>query len=189
MAALAVTAILTGLEVGAQVERFEAQKAAEAATEAAIRQRMTEERLAASQKAVARDRQVRSLVGHQVAIEAASGFELSSGTFKAITIDDFNKFSEERSNDKLELDIKENQLQQDVVQTQLQGKAQMFGDVLSTAAAIIPETGLFTNISKSVVPTTPKLATPVDQDEFNDATATAKEKRSSGDGLFDDVGN
>ncbi len=188
MGALAVQAVLIAIEVGAAAEKISATEQQEKATVAALRSRQTEERLAATQKTIARDRQMRSLIGHQIATEAASGFELSSPTFKAITEDDFNKFAEVRSNDALELDIKENQLSADINQTKSAAKAQIFGTVLSTGASIISQQGLFTNIGKSSTTQTAKLATPGALSDFNDSTATAQEQRQSGDGLFDNVG-
>lgn len=183
--------VLAGLQAGAAIGKIGAEERQERATNEALRQRATEERIEAEQKTIKRDRQLKGLIGHQVAVEAASGFELGSQTFKAITMDDFNKFAEERSNDALELDVKENQIQQDILANKAKTKAQIFGDVLSTGASIISESGVFTNIANKikVTPTpTTKLSTPIDEDEFNDATKTAQEKRQSGDGLFDNLG-
>lgn len=180
-----VATVLGGLRVGAAAKKIEAEKAQEKATADAIRNRATEERIAANEKAIARDRQIKGLIGHQIAVEAASGFELDSPTFEAITIDDFNKFAEERSNDALTLDIRENQLQQDLIQNRLKTNAQIFGDVTSTAASFIPQSGLFTDLSTASGKSKNALATPTDQEEYQDATRTAFEKRSTGDGLFD----
>ncbi len=184
-----VLAILGGLRTGAALAKINAEKQQEKVTDAALRARLTEERIEANEKTIARDRQIRSLVGHQIAVEAASGFELNSPSFKAITMDDFNKFAETRSNDALELNIKENQLQQDILQNKIATKAQIFGDVISTAASFISESGLFTNIAGQKKETKSKLVTPIDQDEFDNSRKDAQEKRQSGDGLFDDVGN
>lgn len=188
MTALTIAATLAALKVGEALEKIEATKQQAKATEDSIRARETEEKIAAEQKTIARDRQLRTTIGHQVAVEAASGFELNSPTFQAITMDDFNKFAENRSNDALELDLKENQLQQDMIQTKLSAKAQITGDVLSTAASFIPASGLFTNIASSTIEQKTKLATPIDQDEFSNSQKQAKEKRQSGDGLFDNLG-
>ena len=185
MAEETVGAILIGLQVGEGIEKAQAIKDKEKATEDAIRARETEERIAGNEKTIARDRQIQSTVGHQIAIEAASGFELDSPTFESITMDDFNKFAETRSNDALELDIKENQLQQDSLQNKLQAKAQIFGDVLSTAASIINPSGLFTNISSQTLNTRTKLASPLEQNSFDEARKKALERRKSSGGLFD----
>ena len=171
------------------LEKIEATKHEAKATEDAIKARQTEEEIAAEEKTIARDRQLRTTIGHQIATEAASGFELSSPTFETITMDDFNKFAENRSNDALELDVKENQLQQDMLQTKLSAKAQITGEVLSTGASFISESGLFTNIANSTTEQKTKIATPIDQEEFEDSRQQAKEKRQSGAGLFDNVGN
>jgi len=188
MSELAAEAALIAIRIGATAGKISATEQQEKATVSALRQRQTEERLAATQKTVARDRQMRSLIGHQIAVEAASGFELNSPSFQAITEDDFNKFAEARSNDALELSIKENQLGQDINQTKSAASAQIFGDVTSTAASLFSSTGAFTNIASSSTAQAPQMATPIDQDEFNTTAAAAKEKRQSGDGLFDNLG-
>ena len=189
MSALLTTAILEGLKVGAAIEKISATKSEEQADLTALRSRMLEEEVAGTQKTIARDRAVRALVGHQLAVEATSGFETSSQSFKAITMDDFNKFADNRSNDALELDINKNQLQQDMLATKTQANAQIWGDVLTTAASVIKDTtGRFTNISKTTKPDTTKLVTPEGKSEFDDATAVAKEKRKSDTGLFDNLG-
>ncbi len=187
MSVIAVAVVLDGIKLAAAAEKISAAQQAEKVRESAIRSRMTEERLQATEKTLARDSQIQTLIGHQMAVEASSGFELSSQSFKAITMDDFNKFAQNRSNDALELDIKENQLQADMEQTKIKTRAQIFGTVLSTAASMLPSNGLFTNIANSAKGQAAKLSTGIDQDEFSDATDNALEKRQSGEGLFDNT--
>ena len=184
MSALVVTGILEALKAGAAIAKIGAIKSEEKADQTALESNLLEVKLAATQKTIARDRAVRGLVGHQVAVEAASGLETSSQSFKAITMDDFNKFAENRSNDALELDIKENQIQQDMLGVKNKANAQIWGDVLSTGASMIDKTGV---LSKAGA--TAKLVTPQGKSELADATATAKEKRKSDTGLFDNLGS
>lgn len=172
---LIVTAVMAAIEVAGSVEKGEVAKRQAAVQEEALRQRQTEERIAATQKTVARDKIIQNAVGHQVAAEASSGFELNSPSFQAITMDDFNKFSQTRSNDELELNLKENQLQSDIDQTKLSASAQIWGTTINTSSNLISQSGAL----KSVGSTDPK---------FGDAQAAAQENRKTNPGLFDKIG-
>jgi len=178
----------TAIEIGASFFEADEQEDAAAAKEAAIRQRQNEERIRGEQLAVARDRQVETLIGHQVAAEAASGFELSSQSFKAITMQDFNNFAQTRRNDKIELQLKENQLQEDIEQTKSAVNAQVFGDALHLAGSLFSDSGGLSSVSNMPASKVSTVISASAKDEFDDATVSAKEKRQSGEGLFDNVG-
>lgn len=185
MAEAVATAVLGGLEIGALFEKISAAKEQEAATDAAIRSRMTQERIAGAQKATARDNAIQNLLGHQMAVEAVSGFDLDSPSFQAITMDDFNKFSQNRSNDALDLKLKENQLQQDIAQNKIATNANIWGDVIGTAATAFSQSGLGTNLSGTTKGDIPKTVTPSGKEDFDNETLNAQGRRKKSPGLFD----
>lgn len=187
MAEEAVEAILGGLQIGSMLEKINAAKEEEQATEEALRSRMTQERIAGAQKATARAEAVQKLVGHQMAVEAVSGFDLDSPSFNAITMDDYNKFSQDRSNDKLELDLNLNQLQQDMAQTKIATNASIWGDVAGTASQLFSQSGISTNLAGADAGSRAKLATPDASKSFDDETLNAKERRQKSPGIFDNI--
>lgn len=187
MAEAVAAAVLGGLQVGALVGKINAAKEEEQAQEAAIRSRMTQERIEGAQKATARDEAIQNLLGHQMAVEAVSGFDLDSPSFQAITMDDFNKFSQNRSNDALDLKLKENQLQQDMAQTKIATNAGIWGDVIGTATSLFSQSGLSTNIAHTAGADLPKVLTPSGASDLNDETENAKKRRQKSPGLFDGI--
>jgi len=187
MAALAVTAILGGLEIGSAVEKINATEEQEAATNEALRERMTQERIAGAQKATARDEAVQNLVGHQMAVEATSGFDLNSPSFQAITTNDFNQFAQNRSNDALELNLNENQLQQDIAQNKIATNASIWGTVIGTAANIFSQSGLSTNLAGAITSKRAQMATPSSLNDFDSETSSAQKRRPASPGLFDNI--
>lgn len=181
------SAVLEGLEVGALVGKINAAKEQEQAEQTAIRDRMTQERIAGAQKATARDEAIQNLVGHQMAVEAVSGFDLDSPSFTAITTDDFNKFSQNRSNDALDLNLKENQLQQDMAQTKIATNASIWGDVIGTATSLFSQSGLSTNLADADKGDTTKMVTPSGKSDFDGETSNAQKRRQKSPGLFDGI--
>lgn len=194
MAGAVIGAVLIGTEIAGTALQANAQREAEEATQRALRQRMVEERLSAAQKANAKDEQMRKLLGHQISQEATSGFELSSPTFQAITIDDFNKFAEDRKTDELQAEIGEGQLRQDMQQSKMQFGAQIGGDVVGLAGSIASQTGLFEKGSSADfdVPESGGSVTKDAQGELIDEESDSlprRKSRSPNRSLFDDVGD
>lgn len=196
MSVLVATAVLatltTGFEISeqqqAEQEKERIAKQAEQAELTALQSRESEEKISASQKTVARDNQVENLVGHQMAVEAASGFELGSASFKAITADDFDKFAQNRSNDALELSINENQLQQDMLQTQIQTSAQISGDKSEFASGVFTDIGNLVSVVGGAASGSggfEKLIIPAASDALKGASDKASQKRKVNPGLFD----
>lgn len=192
MGGVVLGALFIGTEIAGTAVRMNAQRAAEEATERSIRDRMTEERISAAQKAIQKDEQVRSVVGHQISVEASSGFELDSPTFQAITIDDFNKFAEDRSIDNLQASIAQNQLQQDAEQAKMQYQSQIVGDVTGLAGNIASQTGLFQHSSLFTSPVSGGKLTEASNDELknsNDEALKNRQLRTKNPSLFDNIGD
>lgn len=187
MAEEVAAAVLGGLQVGALVGKINAAKEEEQANEEAIRSRMTQERIAGAQKATARDEAIQNLLGHQMAVEAVSGFDLDSPSFQAITMDDFNKFSQNRSNDALDLKLNENQLQQDMAQTKIATNASIWGDVIGTATSLFSQSGISTNLAGATAGKKSQMVTTSGASDFDDETENAKERRQKSPGLFDGI--
>lgn len=88
------TIILTGLSVGVKMYSNEMQNEA---TQAAIRRRMTQERLSAANKTQQRQRQLESVISRQNAEFGMRGLDPASASFVAIQQDSFDQFAKDQT--------------------------------------------------------------------------------------------
>lgn len=107
----------------------------------ALRERELENKVAANDQEIQRQRSIKKVLSAQVAQSAASGIAPTSGSFKAIQIDTINKFAEDQEMTGLQLDVENENLEQQQRNNNNEALIKTFGNLFAGAefAARIPD--------------------------------------------------
>lgn len=119
----------TGVEVYSQFETNEARQTA-------LRQRMAQEKLAANNATLQRQRRLQEIISRQNAEVGARGFDPASASFKAIQSDTFDEFAQDQKAANLSLSFEEQAINNEMESSSEGAFLGAVGDILGTGMSM-----------------------------------------------------
>lgn len=129
-------ALLTPLLIAGSAAEVYSRIETNAATKSALRQRMLEERVAANNRTIQRQRQLEEVVSRQNAESGVRGIDPASATFKAIQQDTFDQYAKDQKADNLSLQFKQEQIGAEMKASDESMWLGSIGDILGTATSV-----------------------------------------------------
>jgi len=124
-----IGAIAGAADVGMQIYESTEEEAMASAQEEGLRIKGVETKNQAAQAAIARDDKIKSIQSAQRARAAASGMDLSSGTYSALSTASYNKFAQDTKSANLNLATQEAEINTQISAVHSQLSSELWGNV------------------------------------------------------------
>ena len=129
-AALGIIGAIAGAaDVGMQIYQSSEEATEASAQQEGMRLKGLQAKNQAAQGSIARDEKITSVQSAQRARAAASGMDLSSGTYSALSTASYNKFAEDTKSANLNLAGEEAQINTDISASQSQLHSELWGNL------------------------------------------------------------